>query len=114
MKLKITVPTSLKDITLRQYKHFLKVQEDITDEAFLNAKMIEIFCNLRLDEVMLLHLKDSLEITDAITKLFDEKPPLVTMFKLNGTEYGFQTNDGGRKMFETGVAIAISQSLEVV
>jgi len=90
MKLKITVPTSLKDITLRQYKHFLKVQEDITDEAFLNAKMIEIFCNLRLDEVMLLHLKDSLEITDAITKLFDEKPPLVTMFKLNGTEYGFQ------------------------
>ena len=31
-----------------------------------------------------------------------------------GTEYGFQTNDGGRKMFETGVAIAISQSLEVV
>ena len=90
MKLKITVPTSLKDITLRQYKHFLKVQEDITDEAFLNAKMIEIFCNLRLDDVMLLHLKDSLEIIDSITKLFDEKPPLVTMFKLNGTEYGFQ------------------------
>ena len=30
------------------------------------------------------------------------------------TEYGFQTNDAGRKMFETGVAIAVSQSLEVV
>jgi len=90
MKMKITIPTSLKDITLRQYKHFLKVQEDITDEGFLNAKMIEIFCNIRLDEVMLLHLRDSLAITDKITKIFDEKPSLVTMFKLNGTEYGFQ------------------------
>ena len=28
MKVKITVPTSLNEITLKQYKHFLKVQEE--------------------------------------------------------------------------------------
>lgn len=90
MKFNITIPTSLKDITLRQYKHFLKIQENVTDDRFLNAKMIEIFCNVKLEEVMLLQLRDSAEITSILSGLFDEKPALVKMFKLNGVEYGFQ------------------------
>ena len=44
MAIKITIPTSLKDITLGQYKRFLKLEDSIEDERFLNAKMIEIFC----------------------------------------------------------------------
>jgi hypothetical protein len=90
MKFNITIPTSLKDITLRQYKHFLKIQETVTDDRFLNAKMIEIFCNVRLEQVMLLHLKDSVEITSILSNLFNEKPSLVTRFNLGGIEYGFQ------------------------
>jgi len=90
MKFNITIPTSLKDITLRQYKHFLKIQENVTDDRFLNAKMIEIFCDVKLEEVMLLQLRDSAEITSILSGLFDEKPALVKMFKLNGVEYGFQ------------------------
>ena len=86
----ITIPTSLKDITLRQYKHFLKIQETVTEERFLNAKMIEIFCGVKLEQVMLLQLKDSVEITSILSKMFEEKPQLVTMFKLNGIDYGFQ------------------------
>ena len=86
----ITIPTSLKDITLRQYKHFLKIQETVTEERFLNAKMIEIFCGVKLEQVMLLQLKDSVEITSILSKMFEEKPQLVTMFKLNGVDYGFQ------------------------
>ena len=43
MKLNVKIPTSLKEITLRQYKKFLKIQENTEDEKFLNAKMIEIF-----------------------------------------------------------------------
>ena len=86
----ITIPTSLKDITLRQYKHFLKIQETVKEERFLNAKMIEIFCGVNLEQVMLLKLKDSAEIISILTEMFEEKPPLVTMFKLNGVDYGFQ------------------------
>ena len=86
----ITIPTSLQDITLRQYKHFLKIQETVTEERFLNAKMIEIFCGVKLEQVMLLQLKDSVEITSILSKMFEEKPQLVTMFKLNGVDYGFQ------------------------
>ena len=90
MYMNITIPTSLKDITLRQYKHFLKIQETVTEERFLNAKMIEIFCGVKLEKVMLLRLKDSLEISSILTKMFEEKPQLITMFKLNGVDYGFQ------------------------
>jgi len=90
MKVKITIPTSLKDITLQQYKRFLKIQEKVTDERFLNAKMIEIFCGLDLKEVMNLQLRDTEEIVSIITALFDNKPELVKRFTLNGVQYGFQ------------------------
>tara|TARA_R100001369_G_scaffold21027_3_gene38375 strand:+ start:928 stop:1578 length:651 start_codon:yes stop_codon:yes gene_type:complete len=90
MKVKITIPSSLNDITLQQYKRYLKIQEKVTDERFLNAKMIEIFCNVDLKSVMHLRLNDSEEIVNIITKLFNSKPKLVKRFKLNGVEYGFQ------------------------
>ena len=89
MKLNVKIPTSLKEITLKQYKKFLKIQENTKDERFLNAKMIEIFCDIKLENVMLLKLKDSQEITNILYKLFDEKPNLVTKFNLNKKEYGF-------------------------
>ena len=89
MAIKIKIPTSLKDITLRQYKRFLKIQENETEERFLNAKMIEIFCNVKLDKVMLLKLKDAEEITVILSNLFNNKPSLVSKFKLNGVSYGF-------------------------
>ncbi len=90
MKVNIKIPTSLSEVTLRQYKRYLKVQENTTEVKFLNAKMIEIFCNLKLEDVMLLKFNDSSEIADILTKLFEGKPSLVTRFKLGNVEYGFQ------------------------
>ena len=89
MKVKIKIPTSLKDITLRQYKKFLKIQENEKDLNFLNAKMIEIFCNIELGNVMLLKVQDSNEITTILTDLFEEKPKLVTDFQIGKVKYGF-------------------------
>tara|TARA_R110001592_G_scaffold361387_1_gene671912 strand:- start:256 stop:906 length:651 start_codon:yes stop_codon:yes gene_type:complete len=89
MALKIQIPSSLNEITLKQYKKFLKVQKNVKEEKFLNAKMIEIFCNIGLDKVMLLKLKDSQEIISILSKMFDEKPQLVTRFKMNKVDYGF-------------------------
>ena len=43
MKVKIKIPSSLNDITLQQYKRYMKIQEKVKDDRFLNAKMIEIF-----------------------------------------------------------------------
>jgi hypothetical protein len=90
MAIKIKIPSSLKDITLRQYKKYMKIEDSVDNERFLSAKMIEIFCGVELDKVMLLQMKDSTEISSIISKIFNEKPSLVTRFKLNGIEYGFQ------------------------
>ena len=90
MKLSIKIPTSLNEITLRQYKRFLKIQESEKNTRFLNAKMIEIFCGIRLDEVMLLKVSDAEEISNILTELFEGKPSLVTKFKIGKVEYGFQ------------------------
>ena len=89
MKLNITIPTSLKDITLRQYKRFLAVQKETKESLFLNAKMIQIFCNIELASVMLLKVSDIDEIIGTLSKIFDEKPELITKFKIKKVEYGF-------------------------
>ena len=46
-------------------------------------------CGVDLKDVMHLQLRDSEEIVEIITALFDKKPELVKRFKLNGIEYGF-------------------------
>ena len=89
MNVNITVPTDLSEITLRQYKHFLKIQKGLDDEMFLNAKIIEIFCKMPLDEVMRLKFNDSEFIVKTLTEMFEQKPNLVTSFKLDKVNYGF-------------------------
>ena len=89
MAIKIKIPNSLNEITLRQYKRFLKIQQSETEDRFLNAKMIEIFCNIELKDVIRLKLKDTNDIINVLSDLFNQKPSLVNKFKLNGIEYGF-------------------------
>jgi hypothetical protein len=89
MKLNITIPTNLNEITLRQYKHFLKIQENVDDEKFLNAKIIEIFCKIKLEDVMRLNFNDSELIVTTLTEMFESKPKLVTNFNIGKVEYGF-------------------------
>jgi|TARA_R110000744_G_scaffold376050_2_gene490063 hypothetical protein len=87
--MKITVPTSLNEITLGQYKHFLRIEEKADGDRFLQAKMIEIFCGVPLDKVILLKLKDSEEMIQILSDLFQHKPELVKSFKIGNTKYGF-------------------------
>jgi hypothetical protein len=87
--IKLTIPTSLKDITLRDYKKFLDVEKENKDDRFLNAKLIHIFCKISLEKVMLLELKDAEDIVKTISDMFNEKPALVKKFKIGKTEYGF-------------------------
>jgi hypothetical protein len=89
MAITIKIPSTLNEITLRQYKKFLEISKINQDQRFLNAKMIEIFCGVNLEEVMRLNLRDSEEIVGLVSKLFDLKPQLVKKFKIDKTEYGF-------------------------
>jgi hypothetical protein len=89
MKLSVKIPSGLNEITLRQYQEFLKIQKDADEEKHLQAKIIEIFCQMELKNVMLLKASDCEIIVKKISKIFDNKPELVTNFKLGKTEYGF-------------------------
>ena len=92
MKASVTVP-SLSEITLEQYQRFLKVQEiNKDDEYVLQLKMIEIFCNVDYKDARNIKFTDVEKIIEVLTKTFEEKPELVTTFKMGGVEYGFIPN----------------------
>ncbi len=92
MKLKINIPTSLDDITLRSYKKYFKLQNEIEDVRLLKAQMIHIFCGVSLQDVYNMKYNDTEEVVMMINKLFETKPKLVTNFKLNNIDYGFHPN----------------------
>ena len=89
MKMELTVPNKLSEITLKQYQKFLKIQETNTDDAFLRFKMIEIFCNIDAQAVRQLRLSDTNKIIEILNNVFEEKPKLTETFKLGDVEYGF-------------------------
>lgn len=87
MKVNLTIPTTLNEITLGQYQEYAKLQ-DLT-ETDLQLKTIEIFCNV--PEIVVRNMKatDIVEICNIINNMFDTKHQLISMFKINGVEYGF-------------------------
>ena len=89
MKANINVPTELNEITLKQYQKFLKVQDSKQNNTFLQTKMIEIFCNVKMQDALNIKLSDADRIASLISKMFEQKPDLVKSFWLNNVEYGF-------------------------
>ena len=89
MKIEINVPTSLSEITLRQYQKFLKIAEDNPEGNFLDAKMIEIFCGIPLSDSYKLKMVSVTAIIDILNSMLEVKPNHVERFTLNGVEYGF-------------------------
>jgi len=89
MNIQVLTPDSLSEITLEQYQKYLKIQAQNEDETFLAIKMIEIFCGLRGDTIMKIKASSIREITEILTKMFNERPPLVREFTMKGKDYGF-------------------------
>ena len=92
MELSVRIPENLKEITLGQYQKYLKIQAENEDETFIAQKMIEIFCNTKLEYVMKMRWKDVNEIVTDLGHMFEEDHKLQKQFTLNGTNYGFIPN----------------------
>ena len=92
MKLQITIPTSLEEITLEKYQKFLSIAKDNPDGEFLQHKMVEIFCGIDLKNAAKISYKDVNEITTNLSNLFNQKYELKRTFKLGNTEFGFINN----------------------
>lgn len=91
MKRTINVPESLKEITLSQYKDFLKCSEDIEGD-FLKQRMVEKFCRIPLAEVLLIKLSSVNEIVNDLNLMFEGEQPLQTTFKLGSAKFGMIPN----------------------
>ena len=92
MKVELTVPSDLSEISLKQYQKFLKLQESNEDSYFLQCKMIEIFCNLDAKSVRMLKVGDADRVVDILNNMFEAKPDLIRTFKIGGVDYGMIPN----------------------
>jgi len=96
MEIKISVPTTLGDITLDQYKRYEKIlianQEAENSERFINLKMVEIFCGITYEQASAMKLVDYQRIVEQVYNVLQETPKLVTRFKMGDTEFGFIPN----------------------
>tara|TARA_R100001440_G_C2488228_1_gene114581 strand:+ start:42 stop:695 length:654 start_codon:yes stop_codon:yes gene_type:complete len=90
MRIKITIPEKLNDITLEQYQEFLKLQENEKDEYILGSKMIEIFCKVPYKNIFEYRVSHINSITKQLTKIFDQETKLlIRHFELDKIKYGF-------------------------
>ena len=87
MEVKLSIPTTLNEITLGQYQEFSKL--NITSESEVQSKMIEIFCKVPVEVVRSMKAKDITDICTVINTMFDVEHQMLNRFDLNGVKYGF-------------------------
>ncbi len=92
MKTEIVIPTSLNEIPLKSYQEFMKVVEKSNDEEFIGQKTIEIFCGLKMKDVVKVKWSDVKNLTLHLNGIFKEKPKFQPTFKIQDTEFGFIPN----------------------
>ena len=87
--MEFNLPASLRDVKLSQWQRYIDVfDKNKGDEAteFLNKKVLEIFCDIKLSDVNKLGL-DVFEDTLAhLSAILNSKPELSQTFKLEGTD----------------------------
>ena len=89
MKIEVTIPNNLNEITVGQYQKFLSIAENNKEGEFLNAKMIEIFCGISLADTYNLKMSSVTAIIDILNDMLEQKPQHIVQFKMDGVKYGF-------------------------
>ena len=89
MKVELTIPTDLNELTLRQYQKFVKVKEATNDNEMLAQKMIQIFCGIELKEIVNIKFTEVQKLVEHFNKLFSETPKFTPTFKIQNVEFGF-------------------------
>jgi hypothetical protein len=92
MKTEIVIPTSLSEIPLKSYQEFMKVVEKSNDDEFIGQKTIEIFCGLKMKDVVKVKWSDVKSLTLHLNEIFKAKPKFQATFKIQDTEFGFIPN----------------------
>ena len=90
MKVELTIPSGLHEITLQQYQEYVKQTEKFADnEEMMKLCAISCFCRVPLQYVRLMKKTDVDSIHDAIAGYFKEKPSMQPIIEIGGKRFGF-------------------------
>jgi len=93
MKLKITLPENISDITLKQFQRYSKLisLDNVPEIDFIKRK-VEIFTGVSFKDLDNVSQKDFIEMSEQIDKALNEDSKFVDRFTLEGVEFGFIPN----------------------
>jgi hypothetical protein len=83
MRIEITIPESLDDITLEQYQVFSKIEEPTIDQT------LTAFLNISQKELNMLPADKIEGFAEQINSVFEQDKQFTPTFVLNGVKYGF-------------------------
>jgi hypothetical protein len=86
--MKITIPTSLSEITVEQYQRYNRVLNLDVDEEAKTIGAISIFCNISIDDVMLMPIDEVKEISNILFNTLALEPKFIQRFG----KYDFEPN----------------------
>ena len=97
---KLSLPTSLDAVPLRQYQKYVKViseHKDNIDEEFMRLKLLEIFCGITMKEAYELAAVDVDGIIEILVGVLNSETPLQRRFTMTdpkgiAVEFGFIPN----------------------
>ena len=87
--MKITVPSSLRQIKLSQWQKYAAILDKNKGEEssdFLNLKTLEIFCGMDLKDIHSIPLREFDEVLMHMSDIFKMKTPRENTFWLKGTD----------------------------
>tara|TARA_Y100001937_G_C7085500_1_gene315158 strand:- start:11 stop:664 length:654 start_codon:yes stop_codon:yes gene_type:complete len=93
MRIQISIPDNLNDISLEQYQKFIKFQENEKDQMVLGSKMIEIFCKVPYGNIYEYKMTHINKISKKLTQIFEQDTKhLIRHFTMDKIKYGFIPN----------------------
>jgi hypothetical protein len=87
--MEFTIPATLRDVRLSQWQRYIDVYDKNKDEdatEFLNKKVLEIFCDIKLSDVDKIGLNVFDDTLGHLSSVLNSKPELSQTFKLEGTD----------------------------
>lgn len=90
--MEIILPTSLADVTLKQYIAFKNIPEDLPENVYLD-RLISVFTNIPMGSIRRISMKSRKHLIQKITKAVSDNPEtLIETTTLDGVELGFIPN----------------------
>ena len=93
MKVKVTIPEDISDITLGQYQEYEALNDKLNDKEIdvkeYNKQKISLFAGIPYNRMNQVSYKDFAELLKDIDKALDQECKFVNRFTIDNIEFGF-------------------------